>query len=438
MLREDAIVLSEKRFDWLLIIAGAGTLIAMASEAVGLRTVKLGPGELVFFPFIWAIILGAVIGLQKIRPVNRTTQFNAVRFMEIGIVLFISDLGALIGPSLVKIAHLGLPLFLQEFGHAFGTVIIALPIAVLLGLGRTAIGATYSIDREPNLAFMAERYGGGSDEYRGALSVYVFGSIIGAIYIALLAAYLASAQVFSPEALAMGAGVGSGSMMAAGVAALAHVVPKQSKTLLALGAASNLITEVIGVYITIFITLPFAERLYRFWSRTFGKGETHIATAGQLAAPEAGEALPAPNRMGFPTLLGLMALVGVIMLISNTVGTGMISGATILGMAILCGFTVIAFQLSRVLPQIPAVFWASVIPLLLTAKFSPISVPLDHLFKGINFLAMVTPVLAFVGISIGKDIKALRASGWKFLVISLIVYTASYVTAAAIAQFAIL
>ena len=36
----------------------------------------------------------------------------------------------------------------QELGHAFGTMVLALPLALLLGIKREAVGATFSIGRE--------------------------------------------------------------------------------------------------------------------------------------------------------------------------------------------------------------------------------------------------------------------------------------------------
>jgi hypothetical protein len=44
----------------------------------------------------------------------------------------------------------------QEFGHFFGTMAISLPIALLLGIKREAIGATFSVGREPSLAIIGE------------------------------------------------------------------------------------------------------------------------------------------------------------------------------------------------------------------------------------------------------------------------------------------
>jgi hypothetical protein len=428
----------------LWVMCAAAAALSVIAELIGSQSIHLGPGDLIFFPFVWAIILGGAVGLQRWRPVSLSAQRWAVYAMEAAIMIFLARLGALIGPELTSLGgHLS-ALWLQELGHIFGTVIIALPIAVALRLGRTSIGATYSIDREPNLAFMAERYGGDSDEYRGALSVYVVGSIIGAVFISMLAGYLGTAHVFSPLALALGAGVGSGSMMAAATAALSTDFPTLSHQILAYGGASNLITEVLGVYITIFISLPLAERLYPLWNRLLVRNRDRKPLTGATAPsgteasedPAKGESEPpAATRTPLPVLAATLAVIGVIMLLSNTAGTHAISWAIVAGMALLVVITVAAFGLNRLFRPVPTVFWASAIPLLLTASFSPIANTLNNLFTGIDFLAMVTPALAFVGLSIGKDIVHLRQAGWRLLVVALVVYTASYISASAIAEF---
>ena len=50
------------------------------------------------------------------------------------------------------------PALLQEIGN-LGTIFLALPFALLLGLKREAIGATHSINRESNLALITDIFG---------------------------------------------------------------------------------------------------------------------------------------------------------------------------------------------------------------------------------------------------------------------------------------
>ena len=49
-------------------------------------------------------------------------------------------------------------LLLQEFGN-LEAIFLSLPIALLLGLKREAVGACHSINRETNLALMQDVFG---------------------------------------------------------------------------------------------------------------------------------------------------------------------------------------------------------------------------------------------------------------------------------------
>ena len=84
---------------------------------------------------------------------------SAAGILGISFMLFVAKLGTMLGPSLPKIFDAGLSLAFQEVGHVIGTIVIGLPIALLIGMKREAIGATFSIDREPNLAIISENMG---------------------------------------------------------------------------------------------------------------------------------------------------------------------------------------------------------------------------------------------------------------------------------------
>lgn len=71
---------------------------------------------------------------------------------------FIARFGSTIGPAIDQLISAGPALILQELGN-LGTMLVALPVAVLvLKMGREAIGATYSIAREPNIAIISDKY----------------------------------------------------------------------------------------------------------------------------------------------------------------------------------------------------------------------------------------------------------------------------------------
>ena len=153
--------------------------------------------------------------------------------MGLAVLLLCARLSFTIGPNIQLLFEAGPALLLQELGHLFGTIALALPLAVLLRMGPATVGATFSIDREGSFAMVSERYGPDSDQYRGVLSMYVFGTLFGAVLISLIASLATSFNIFDPLALAMGAGVGSGSMMAAAAASVVSAHPEMADQVLA-------------------------------------------------------------------------------------------------------------------------------------------------------------------------------------------------------------
>ena len=252
-------------FDWRLhTIVLVATIIA---ESIGIQSIPLGSAKLLFLPLFYAFIICLffnpnITGFSK-KLISKKQATIATYLITIGILPFIAKFGTLIGPALPKIFDSGIAMIFQEIGN-LATMIIAMPIAILLfKMGRESIGATYSIAREPNIAVISDKYGLKSSEGIGVMGVYVMGTMFGTIYFSVLAGFLASTDWFDPRALAMACGVGSGSMTAACSGTLAEVYPAIKDELLAFAGASNLLTNATGIYIGIFVALPFADWYYK-------------------------------------------------------------------------------------------------------------------------------------------------------------------------------
>lgn len=61
----------------------------------------------------------------------------------------------------------------------------------------------------------------------------------------------------------MASGVGSASMMTAAVGSLSVMYPQMADQLAAFGAASNMLSGLDGIYMSIWLALPLTEFLYR-------------------------------------------------------------------------------------------------------------------------------------------------------------------------------
>lgn len=160
---------------------------------------------------------------------------------------------------------------IQEIGN-LGTVLIGLPIAILIGLRREAIGATLGIGREGELAYISEKYTLESPEGRGVISLYVIGTLFGTMFFSIFAPILLDFG-FRVEALAMASGVGSGSMMSAASATLVARVPEMENTILAYASASQLLTSFIGTFTMVFLAAPLQQFMYKFLVRGDKKNE---------------------------------------------------------------------------------------------------------------------------------------------------------------------
>ncbi len=237
-------------------------ILVIISELIGKIIFSIGVGKVILLPMLYAMILGIICTIKPINLASDKQITNAGKLLSVTLMLLMAKYGTTIGPSITVIIKSSPALILQEFGN-IGTVLIGVPVAIMLGLKREAIGGAHSISREPNVALIAEKFGLDSKEGEGVLGVYLIGTVFGTIFIGLMASVLATSTPLHPYALAMASGVGSASMMTASVGSLVELFPDLAEKIKAFGAASNLLSGLDGVYMSIFIALPFAEYMYK-------------------------------------------------------------------------------------------------------------------------------------------------------------------------------
>lgn len=413
-------------------------VIATLSEWLGPLPINMGIGKVVLLPMIWALLIGLVLGLlaKRIRgplKLSMQSQYLSAAILSSALFLFIAKLGLLVGGSLPQLAQVGWGLVLQELGNLVGCVLLGMPVALLLGIKREAIGATFSIGREPGLAIVGERFGMDSPEGRGVLAEYITGTLIGAIFISLLAGFVTSLDIFHPLALAMGAGVGSGSMTAAAVGAVAAQHPDMADQIATFAAAANLIATTVGTYLTLFISLPLAVHAYRIFEPILGRTRKDAAVQAAQETAEPAEQVPA---MGLGMRLLAWCVVGVMVLIGNRIGYGTAMLDALPGVAIIIGAVLVGDLIYvGTKRKLPAVCWISFIAMAMTFPATPYAAEVAVLTGKVSFLAMITPMLTFAGLSLAKDIPAFRRLGWRIVVVSLLANAGVFLAAALIAQF---
>jgi len=241
-------------------------VISLVCEAIGV----IHFGKVALFPMLYAVAIGMIctpdlLGkkIKYIKEKVTSKEMGIAGDMVMLLLLMLGiKLGTFVGPNIDKIIQAGPAFLAQEFGHILAPI-IAVPLALKLGLRRETIGAASSISREASLGVIGEKYGISSSEGRGVLGVYLAGTIIGTIFFGILG----SVSVYSgihPLALAMACGVGSGSMMTAAASSLSAVVDPQYKdAVFAYASTSNMLSGITGVNILLFISLPLTEWYYK-------------------------------------------------------------------------------------------------------------------------------------------------------------------------------
>lgn len=238
------------------------TLIIVC-EMVGARKI----GIIMVFPMLYAMIIGGVISFPKFKILSEQNMKHANSAMGVASIILIAKLGMSVGPNLHHLYVAKGAFIVQELGHFLGTIVLGMPIALMMGLKREAVGATFSAGRETSIIIVDSKYGLDSPEGRGVMAVFICGTLFGAIWMTIMASVIAKFDIIHPLALAMGAGIGSSSMMSAAIAPLMELYPAQSNDIKAYAATANLLTNIVGIYIYIFFSLPFTSWLYNFITR---------------------------------------------------------------------------------------------------------------------------------------------------------------------------
>ena len=146
-----------------------------------------------------------------------------------------------------------------------------MPVAILLGMKREAVGACFSINREYHIALINNIYGADSAEARGSLSIYIVGGMVGTIYFGILASAVAMTGIFQPEAMGLASGVGAGIMMASSSASLCAVYPEYAESIKTLASVGETIAGISGIYIHMFIAIPLCDKLYQILEPKLGR-----------------------------------------------------------------------------------------------------------------------------------------------------------------------
>ncbi|MFB1050671.1 DUF3100 domain-containing protein [Paraliobacillus sp. JSM ZJ581] len=258
----------KKNFILLLVFA---VFVISVAEWIGFQTISIGSVSITLLPLVFAILITMFLAMKVFRVglmkkiYSKENVSFASKYLIFIMLPLMARYGADVAPQIKEILQVGWVFIIQELGN-LGTVLIGLPIAIWIGLRREAIGATLGIGREGELAYISEKYTLESKEGRGVLSLYIIGTLFGALFFSVFAPILLDMGL-RPEALAMAAGVGSSSMMTGAASTLVARLPEMESTILSYAAASQLLTSFLGTFTMIFLAVPLQQFMYKLLVR---------------------------------------------------------------------------------------------------------------------------------------------------------------------------
>ena len=447
--------------------------IVMLSMAIGTHKITiLNTIHVIVLPLIFALIFALILFLANTKLLGEKESKLAESLMALFISVLIAKLAVTSGLYINTIIKMG-PALLFNLVGCFGPL-IALPIALILGFNRESIGMSTSICRDPSISIIMEKYGFKSPETQGVLMVYIIGSIIGTIFISLLTSACVNIIPFHPYSYAIACGVGSASMNVAGVAPLMEIFPNIASNLEAFSACSNLITTCLGIYIML-ITIPIAEKLYKFLHPKLGKNnhnnhynsdnldnynnydvkienkiETQQGTKIETQQNKSEDIFPKKgefNLFNMGRVFILLLIYAVIVaigscvgLISNGIyinlGQSLING--IIGMILLSIIAIIGMAIERYIDwNIPSIVYISLIGMFLAFPVLPTSKILVYFVSNVNLGVICAAFLAYVGIAIGRDWNKYNKLYIEGSVVTMVVIGATFLVSLFVAQWAL-
>lgn len=236
----------------------------VAAELIGAIKIPIGGMTITLLPLLYSMVFVLIIYLIKpIKFVKEKQAGIGSAMLSMSVAFLMAKLGITSGASIEQVISSGPVLILQNLGN-IGTLLLAFPIALFLGMGREAVGMTHAMSREPNVALISDMFGADSAEFKGVMTCYITGTIFGTIFMSIVPPLFVSLGIFSPDAAAMAVGAGSASMMTAGLAGIIEAAPNANPdTLTAFASISNVISSSISVYLGLFVTIPMANAIYK-------------------------------------------------------------------------------------------------------------------------------------------------------------------------------
>ena len=127
-------------------------------------------------------------------------------------------------------------------------------------------------------------------------------------------------------------------------------------------------------------------------------------------------------------------IVGAMSLVANLVGYNNSIIDSLPGMLILISIAIAGMLLAKVFPKIPAAAYIVTLACILSYPSIPVASFINESMVKVSFMSLTTPILAYAGIAIGKDLGVFKKSGWRLVVLACVVFTGAFLGSAIIAE----
>ncbi|MCI5867098.1 MAG: hypothetical protein SOZ23_07045 [Methanosphaera sp.] len=131
----------------------------------------------------------------------------------------------------------------------------------------------------------------------------------------------------------------------------------------------------------------------------------------------------------------ILMIFSVMAAIGNVIGYNYPFTTSLIGMLILCFITLIGLMIEKTIGHnIPAIIYISIIGLLISVPWSPIAGSVIYYTSHVDLVSLTTILLAYAGISMGKDLKDFKKIGLRGIIVTFCVIIGTFLGSALIAQ----
>lgn len=104
-------------------------------------------------------------------------------------------------------------------------------------------------------------------------------------------------------------------------------------------------------------------------------------------------------------------------------------------MLILLAIVVVGYLLAKYSPiKLPTIAYISALAIIASIPGVPGAAYVNRYVASVQFLALTTPILAYAGISIGKDLGGFKRQGLKIVITAMLTFIGTFIGSALIAQ----